>query len=58
VEIGVNEAWLLRPEIRTVDLVRLWPDGPVTVAAYGESESLHSLTFPDLIAAVADFFGA
>jgi Uma2 family endonuclease len=57
VEIGVDEAWLVRPETRSADVVRLAPDGPIVVAGYREPETLQSLIFPDLSVAVAEFFG-
>jgi Uma2 family endonuclease len=56
VEILVNEAWLVRPDTRTVEVVRLSPHGPETIAIYAEHEVVHSITLPDLSAAVAEFF--
>jgi Uma2 family endonuclease len=57
VAIGVNEAWVVRPDTRIVEVVRLAPEGPRTVATYDETEALQSITFADLTVPVADFFG-
>lgn len=54
--IGVNECWVVRPESRTVEVLRLTHDGPETVATYGEGETVVSLTMPGLQVAVADVF--
>jgi Uma2 family endonuclease len=54
--IGVKECWLVRPEARIVDVVRLSPDGPVTGATFDETDTLQSITFPDLVVSVAEFF--
>ncbi|HZO90647.1 MAG TPA: Uma2 family endonuclease [Chthonomonadaceae bacterium] len=56
ISIGVKEAWLVRPETRTVEVLRLTPNGPVSAATYDQTQTLQSLTFPDLTVAVADFF--
>lgn len=56
ITIGVQEAWLVRPEPRTVEVAQLTPNGPVTIAVYDETQTFPSLTFPDLTVAVAEFF--
>ena len=55
-EIGVSEAWVVRPDAQTVEVMQLTPDGPVSVATYSAGQNVQSLTFPDLTPAVADFF--
>lgn len=54
--IGVQEAWLVRPEAQTVEVVRLTSSGPVSVAVYEAAQRVQSLAFPDLSASVADCF--
>jgi Uma2 family endonuclease len=56
--IGVQECWRVVPEARSVEVLRLAPTGPVSVATYDESQSLHSVTFPVLTVSVADIFQA
>jgi hypothetical protein len=53
-----EQCWRVLPQTLTVELLRLTPDGPVMVAAYGSTQSLQSLTFPDLIVPVTDLFQA
>jgi Uma2 family endonuclease len=52
--IGVQEAWLIRPETRLVEVVRLTSSGPETVGVYDTTQTFASLSFPDLTVAVAD----
>lgn len=54
--VGVNECWLVGPEIETVEVLRLTPDGPVRAALYGAGQTLESITFPDLTLALDDIF--
>ena len=54
--IGVDEAWVVRPATRAVEVLRLAPNGPEIVATYAETEQLRSVVFPDLSLAVTDFF--
>lgn len=54
--IGVAEAWIVRPDAQTVEVLQLTPNGPVSVATYSAGQNLQSLTFPDLTPAVSDFF--
>jgi Uma2 family endonuclease len=56
VSIGVREAWLLRPDTRCVEVLRLTRDGLESVGIYQENEAFTSLTFPDLIVPVALLF--
>lgn len=56
VSIGVKEAWIIRPAARTVEVLRLMPEGPESVAIYDETQTLRSITFPDLTVAVSEFF--
>lgn len=56
IAIGVKEAWLVRPDAQTVEVLRLTSNGPVTVATYDATQTLQSFTFPDLAVTVADFF--
>lgn len=56
IAIGVLEGWLVRRAARAIDVVRLAPDGPLIAATYNDTQTLQSLTFPDLHVAVADIF--
>lgn len=55
-EIGVSEAWVVRPDAQTAEVLELTSNGPVSVAVYSAGQNVQSLTFPDLMPAVADFF--
>ena len=55
-EIGVSEAWVVRQDAQTVEVLQLTPSGPVSVATYSSGQNIQSLTFSDLTPAVADFF--
>lgn len=52
----MKEAWIIRPAARTVEVLRLMPDGPESVAIYDETQTLRSITFPALTVAVSEFF--
>lgn len=54
--IGVQEAWLVRPAVRTIEVLRLSPARAETAATYDETQTLQSLTFRDLAIPVADVF--
>lgn len=41
-QIGVREAWLVSPEAETIEVVRLTPEGIVTVNIFGNDGTLHS----------------
>ena len=55
-EIGVAEAWVVRPNTQTVE-VRQQTGGAWSILAdYAMGEAVQSVLFPDLDAPVADFF--
>lgn len=54
--IGVQEAWVVRPDTNTVEVIHPAPGGPVTVATYGRDDTLTSVVLPTLSAPVADLF--
>lgn len=54
--IGVNECWVVRPEARTIEVLRLTPNGSQSVRLYDDSETLTSGIFPNLSVPVADVF--
>ncbi len=54
--VGVEEGWLARPEVRTVEVVRLTVGGPVSVDTYDDTQTVQSFTFPNLTVPVADIF--
>jgi Uma2 family endonuclease len=56
--VGVGECWLVNPTSQTVEVLRLTPQGTETVATYGQSEAVQSITFPDLMMPVADVFAS
>lgn len=58
IALGVKECWRVWPATRTVDVLHLTPAGSVTVATYDETQTLQSITFPDLTPRVAEFFKA
>lgn len=56
IEIGVDECWVVRPEDRTVEVLRLTPNGPQSMHIYDDTETLASVVFPNLSVPVADVF--
>lgn len=54
--IGVSECWVVRPEERTVEALRLTPGGAQSVRIYDETQAAASVVFPDLSIPVADIF--
>lgn len=56
ISIGVNECWVVRPESRTIEVLRLTPNGPQTVAIYDDTQTVTSVVFPTLFVPVADAF--
>ena len=56
IEIGVNECWVVRPEARTIEIMRLTPNGSQSVRIYDDTETLTSVVFPNLSVPVADVF--
>lgn len=55
-EIGVLECWRVWPETRIVEVLRLTKKGAEVAAAYDETETIQSITFPDLTVSVASLF--
>ncbi len=58
ITIGVRELWKVYPASQTVEVMRLTPDGAVTVAVYGAGETAASVTFDGLNVPVAAIFAA
>lgn len=56
ISIGVQEAWLVLPEMRTVQVFRLTTAGPLLAATYSETQTVQALSFPDLTVPVANIF--
>ncbi len=54
--IGVDECWIVRPEDRTVEVLRLTPAASETAALYGLGETVISRVLPDLALPVASLF--
>ena len=52
--ISVSECWVVRPEEKTVEVLRLTPDAAEPVATYSGGEVVNSDALPDLT--VADIF--
>ena len=55
--IGVPECWLSRFPSRSVEVLRLMPEGAVRVASYGMGDILRSEVLPGFELAIADIFG-
>lgn len=56
IRIGVQEAWLVWPETRTVQVFHLTADSPILATTYSETQAVVSLSFPELTVPVADIF--
>lgn len=56
VAVGVDECWVVRAAARTVEILRLTPDGPQSVRVYDDTQTLSSAVFPALSVPVADVF--
>ena len=54
--IGVDECWIVRPEDRTVAVLRAGMNDWEQAAIYGEAETVASLVLSGLSVAVADIF--
>lgn len=52
----VRECWVVSPDSRTVEVLRLRLESEQTAAVYGPGETVRSEAFPDLSAAVSDIF--
>jgi Uma2 family endonuclease len=53
IAIGVKEAWLVRPDAQTLEVVQLTASGPVSVATYNSTQRAQSVVFSDLTVSVA-----
>ncbi len=58
ISIGVSECWVVRPEARTVEVLRLTPGGPQSVAVYHDAQTVVSVVFLSLSVPVEDVFAA
>jgi len=56
IAIGVDECWVVRPNARTVEVLRLTPDGARGVATYTDGQTVASVVFAGLAVPVADVF--
>ena len=56
VEIGVDECWVVRPDMGTVEVLALSPGGAQSLAVYGQGEAVRSVVFAGLAVSVADVF--
>jgi Uma2 family endonuclease len=54
--VGVLECWIVSPDARTIEVLRLSKQGPQSVATYGEGETAVSITFPSVAVPVASIF--
>ena len=52
--VGVEEAWVVRPDARTVEVLRLTPGGSQSVAVYDDTQAVASRVFPTLAVPVAE----
>ena len=57
-EIGVDECWVVRTDVGTVEVLALAADGARRVAVYGDGESAVSVALPGLTAVVAEVLAA
>jgi Uma2 family endonuclease len=55
--IGVPECWLASFPNRTVEVLRLTPEGAVSVATYGLGDTLRSEVLPGFALAIDEVFG-
>jgi len=54
--VNVRECWVVSLGARTVEVLRLTPQGERSLAVYGETETVRSETFPGLLVPVSDIF--
>ncbi|MBV9850389.1 MAG: Uma2 family endonuclease [Armatimonadetes bacterium] len=54
--IGVDECWVVRPDARTVEVLRLTPVGSQSVAVCDDTQTAASRVFPALAVPVAEVF--
>ena len=57
-KVGVRECWIVNRASQTVEVLRLTPDGAVSVVTYGLDQKVQSLSLPSLTPAVADAFAS
>ena len=53
-DIGVDKCWVVRPDTRTVEVLRLTPGGSPSVAVYDDTQTVMSQVFPSLAVPVAE----
>ncbi len=58
VSIGVSECWVVRPDMGTVEVLALTPEGARSVAVYGDGGKVQSEVFAGLTVSVADVLAA
>lgn len=56
VAIGVEECWVVRPDMGTVEVLTLTPDGARMAAIYGDGQVIASVVFAGLTVPIADVF--
>ncbi len=57
-KVEVQECWKIMPDTQTVEVLRLSRSGAEPVRTYSMGETVQSLTFPNLTAAVESIFAA
>lgn len=55
-QVDVRECWIVNPDVQTVEVLRLTPEGDETLAVYQSGEAVQSRVFPGLAVALADIF--
>jgi Uma2 family endonuclease len=55
--VGVRECWVVQPEARTIEVLRLSTSGAESVVVAGTGDDIRSVTWPELSLAVAQVFG-
>ncbi len=56
ISTGVEECWVVRPDDRTVGVLRLTPDGARGVATYTNEQAVASEVFAGLVVPIMDVF--
>lgn len=56
ISIGVDECWVVRPDMGTVEVLTLTPGGALSAALYGDGQTVQSVVFAGLAVSVADVF--
>ena len=54
--VDVQECWIVSLGTRTVEVLRLTPEGEQSLAVYSEAESVRSGAFPGLVVPAVDIF--